>query len=278
MRKSITLGAAAVLVAGSLAAGAFAADGITQQLPVAQVDGLIIYQSDIDAAKAQLGARVAQYPPQVIQQFIVNNIIDAHLAAQAARAQGIDKESAIKRRLDRLADQVLRQELFERAVAKGMSKDRLQAHYKEFVKQNPGQDEVHARHILVKTEGEAKTVIGRLDKGEDFATLAKELSIGPSGKSGGDLGFFTADRMVAPFSVVAFQTKPGSHTAKPVKTRFGWHVIKVEAKRTGKPPTFEEATPALRESVQEEITGQQTELLRSKAKIVIFGPDGKPVP
>ncbi len=278
MRKLITLGAATVLVAGSLGAGAFAADGITQQVPVAQVDGMIIYRSDIDAAKAQLGAQAAQYPPQVIQQFILNNIIDARLAAQAARAQGIDKESAIKRRMERLNEQVLRQELVERAVAKGMSKDRLQAHYKEFVKQNPARDEVHARHILLKTEGEAKKVIGRLDKGEDFAALAKELSIGPSGKSGGDLGFFTAERMVAPFSVAAFQIKPGSHTAKPVKTRFGWHVIKVEAKRKGKPPSFEEAVPTLRASLRDEITGQQAELLRSKAKIVIFGPDGKPVP
>jgi len=278
VRKSIILGVAAVMVAGSLGVGAFAADGITQQVPVAQVDGMIIYQSDIDAAKAQFGAQVAQYPPLVIQQFILNNIIDARLGAQAARAQGIDKESAIKRRLERLNEQVLRQELVERAVAKGMSKDRLQAHYKEFVKQNPGRDEVHARHILVKTEGEAKTVIGQLDKGEDFATLAKQLSIGPSGKSGGDLGFFTADRMVAPFSVAAFQTKPGSHTTTPVKTQFGWHVIKVEAKRKGKPPSFDEAAPTLRESLRDEITGQQMELLRSKAKIVIYGPDGKPVP
>jgi hypothetical protein len=86
VRKSIILGVAAVMVAGSLGVGAFAADGITQQVPVAQVDGMIIYQSDIDAAKAQFGAQVAQYPPLVIQQFILNNIIDARLGAQAARA------------------------------------------------------------------------------------------------------------------------------------------------------------------------------------------------
>ena len=134
---------------------------------------------------------------------------------------------------------------------------------------------MRARHILVQTREQAMEVIGRLQKGEDFAALAKSVSTGPSGKRGGDLGYFTAERMVPPFSKAAFATRPGSFTEKPVKTQFGWHVIKVEDKRTQKPKSFDEVKNKLRNQISKDLADAVVAELRKTADVQTFGPDGK---
>jgi peptidyl-prolyl cis-trans isomerase C len=127
----------------------------------------------------------------------------------------------------------------------------------------------------VQTREQALEVIGRLNKGEDFAALARALSTGPSGKQGGDLGYFTAGRMVPPFSKAAFGTRPGTFTTKPVKTQFGWHIIKVEDKRSQKPKSFEEVRGQLRETIAKELSDAVIAELRKAADVKTFGPDGK---
>ncbi|MGB0672069.1 MAG: peptidylprolyl isomerase, partial [Rhodospirillales bacterium] len=134
----------------------------------------------------------------------------------------------------------------------------------------------HARHILLKTEEDAKAAIKKLDGGADFAALAKELSTGPSKDNGGDLGFFVKEQMVPEFAEATFAMKPGSYSKKPVQTQFGWHVIKVEEARKRTPPTLEEATPVIRQELSREVGLAYLEEVKKDAKIEKFNPDGSP--
>src|SRR6185437_5838990 len=140
-------------------------------------------------------------------------------------------------------------------------------------------EEVKARHILLPTEAAAKEVIAQLDKGADFAALAKEKSTDPSKETGGELGYFTRDDgMVPEFADAAFKLKKGEYTKTPVHTQFGWHVIEVEDRREVKPPSFEESKPQLKEEAARAAVGSKLKELRGKAKIETFALDGSPLP
>jgi peptidyl-prolyl cis-trans isomerase C len=139
--------------------------------------------------------------------------------------------------------------------------------YEEAAKQIAGEQEVHARHILVETEDEAKAIEAELKKGADFAQLAKEKSKDPGGAAdGGDLGFFTKDQMVPEFSAVAFTLEPGK-ISDPVKSQFGWHVIKVEEKRNRKAPDFEQVKPQIETYVTRKAQAEYVAKLREAAKV-----------
>ena len=156
-----------------------------------------------------------------------------------------------------------------RYVKDNMTDDAVKARYDRFLKENPPLDEVRARHILVETEEQARAVIVRVGKGEDFARLAQELSTGPSGKVGGDLGYFTREKMVPEFSAAAFEMRPGDVTKSPVKTQFGWHVIKSRGPpHPGSAELRPGRGPQMREQVQErQLTQEYVSELREKAKV-----------
>ena len=138
--------------------------------------------------------------------------------------------------------------------------------YEDASKQITGEQEVHARHILVETEDEAKAVKAELDKGADFAELAKKKSKDPGASDGGDLGFFTKDQMVPEFSAVAFALEPGK-ISDPVKSQFGWHIIKVEEKRNRKAPDFDQVKAQIETYVTRKAQADYVAKLREGAKI-----------
>ncbi len=242
---------------------------------VAIVNGFEIHLSDISRARRQLPPQAQQYPMATIYNFLINNLVNTRLVAAAARKEGLDKQEDVVKQIRRLEEQILHQEYLAQRVSSAVTEERLKDSYQTYVKNNPVGEEVHARHILVQTREQALEVIGRLNKGEDFAALARALSTGPSGKQGGDLGYFTAGRMVPPFSKAAFGTRPGTFTTKPVKTQFGWHIIKVEDKRSQKPKSFEEVRGQLRETIAKELSDAVIAELRKAADVKTFGPDGK---
>ena len=146
------------------------------------------------------------------------------------------------------------------------------------MKENKGEEEVRASHILVKTEQEAKDIIAQLEKGADFAKLAKEKSTDPSKeKNSGDLGFFTKEQMVKEFAEAAYALKKGETSKTPVKTQFGWHVIRVTDRRTQAAPAFEDVKDQLRQKLAEFIAQEEINKLRSAAKIARFDAQGKPL-
>jgi peptidyl-prolyl cis-trans isomerase C len=242
--------------------------GAEDDAVVARVNGEEIRNSDVMEMASRLPP---QYQSQVMQLYptLVQRLVDFTLAGIAGRAAGLAEDEEIKARIAKAAEQVIREAYLEREVVARMTDEALQASYQDYLADNPPAEELHARHILLETEEEARAAIAELDGGADFAEMAKERSTGPSGPKGGDLGYFTAEQMVPEFSAAAAELEPGQHTAEPTKTQFGWHVIKLEDRRTAAPASFEELEPQLREKLARDSVGAIFQDLRKGAEIEI---------
>ena len=245
---------------------------------VARVDGTELRLSDVKAAQQSLPAQAQKLPFEQIYPMLLDRLVDGMLIAEAGRKEHLDRDPEVQDRLKHYEDRLIQEAYINRAIKEAETEDALKARYQTFLKEKPAHEEVHARHILLATEAEAKSVIAELDKGADFAALAKKYSKDPGAESGGDLGYFGHDDMVKEFADAAFALSPGQYTKTPVKTEFGWHVIKVEDRRAGKPPSFEEAREQLRRDIAREIIEAKLHDLRGAAKVEEFGLDGKPLP
>jgi peptidyl-prolyl cis-trans isomerase C len=259
------------------------AAGVSNPIPsgnavVARVDGAELHVSDVEAAQQSLPPQAQKLPLEQVYPILLDRMVDGLLITQAGRKEHLDQDPELQRRLKRYEDRLIQETYLTRAIKSAESDDRLKARYETFVKEKAGQDEVHARHILVKTEAEAKSIISELDNGADFAALAKKYSTDSGAGSGGDLGYFGRGNMVKEFADAAFALPQGQYTKTPVKTEFGWHVIKVEDRRAGKPPTFEEARQDIAQLVAHDVVDAKLKELRSAAKVETFGLDGKPLP
>lgn len=243
---------------------------------VAVVGGEEIRLSEVEAMRADLPPRARAYPLAAVFGLLLKELVDSKLVALEARRTGLAEEADVKRRLVRVEERVLREEFLNRRLDGQITEERLRERYARFVAENPGSEEVWARHILVETEEKAAEVVARLAKGDDFAALARKLSTGPSASSGGDLGYFTRERMLPAFSKAAFALKKGEITRRPVRTRYGWHVIKVEGRRSAKPPSFAKARGQMRQQIVDELVKRLIADLSAKTKVETFGPKGRP--
>ena len=270
--------AAAFLLA--LPAGlAHAADPV-----VARVNGKEIHAStlsDLKAGSPQLRQvpieTVYSQARQVYDQLLETAIV-AELVGTEARKQKIQDDPDYKKQVKLLENQVLQRIYMQRQVEKMLTDDVLRAKYDEFAKNMTGKEEIHARHILVETEDQAKTVLTELRGGAKFEDLVKKFSKDQGSGENGDLGYFTKDDMVPEFSAAAFALQPGQISDKPVKTQFGWHVIKVEDRRPAQPPRFEDIRDQIKGQLGNQQANQLVEGMRSSAKIDRFAPDGSPLP
>jgi peptidyl-prolyl cis-trans isomerase C len=246
---------------------------------VARVDGVELHRSDIEAAQKALPPRARMLPLEKIYPAVLEGLVNGQLLVEAGRKAHLDQDPQVQAELARDLDRLIQTAYVERTIAEGATPERLKAAYETYLKQHPPQEEVHARHILVPTEAEAKSIIAKLDHGADFATLAKKYSKDPAGAaSGGDLGYFTHEKMVPAFADAAFALPVGSYSKAPVHTRFGWHVIKVEDRRISKPPTFEEVHGIITKIVAAEVLKEKIKALRAAAHIETFALDGQPLP
>jgi peptidyl-prolyl cis-trans isomerase C len=245
---------------------------------VARVDGTELHLSDVEAAQQNLPPQAQKLPLEQIYPVLLDRLVDGMLITEAGRKDHLDQDPEVQLRLKRFEDRLIQEAYLNQAIKAAETEGQLKARYETFIKQKAEREEVHARHILVKTEAEAKAIIAELDKGADFADLAKKDSIDPGAKSGGDLGYFGHDDMVKEFADAAFALPAGQYTKTPVKTQFGWHVIKVEDHRVSTPPSFEEARQEVSQLVARDVIEAKLKELRGAAKIETFGLDGKPVP
>src|SRR6516165_9934383 len=205
---------------------------------IARVNGVDIKQSDLALAEEDVGADMQTVSPDAKRDHLISYLADIIMVTQAADKKNVADNPDFKRRLAFLRNKLLMGfELQEEAKA-AISDEALHQTYDDAVRSSGGQEEVRARHILVEKEDDAKAILEELKAGGDFAALAKEKSKDPGAADGGDLGYFTKDQMVPEFAEVAFKMYPGQ-LSNPVKTQFGWHIIKVEDKRTKQPPQFE---------------------------------------
>lgn len=207
---------------------------------IATVGDKQITEGDLTLAAEDIGQQLQQVPPDQQRAFLLSVLIDMKVMAEAARQNGLDQSDAYKSRLTFLEDKALRREFFAEKIANAVTPDTVKAAYDKFVAEFQPAEEVHARHILVATEEEAKQVKADLDGGKPFEVEAMEKTTDPSGKNnGGDLGFFQKGQMVPEFETAAFALQPGQ-VSEPVQSQFGWHIIKLEEKRQSAPPPFEQ--------------------------------------
>lgn len=243
---------------------------------VAIVDGNAILRSDLVIVQRTLPPQFQQLPLEVLYPALIERMIDAKLIFEAGRKEKLDADDDVKRRVRQFEERVVQEIYLNRLIDKQVTEETIRKRYDAFVKANPAKEEISARHILVQTEAQAKDVITELGKGADFAELAKARSLDPAGKQqGGDLGFFSKEEMVPEFSEAAFKMKDGETSKTPVKTQFGFHVIRVEARRTAAQP-LEEVREKLVGDMSQEIMNDVTGRLRKSAKIEVFNLDGSP--
>jgi len=215
----------------------------------------------------QLPDDVRRQPLDTLFESLIDDIIDTRLSADAARASGVADNPAIREIAERARDRILAEVWLNQEINARITDDMLEQSYNDLVADTESRTEIRARHILVDTKEDALAAISRLDEGEDFAALAVELSTGPSGPNGGELGYFGRGAMVPSFEVASFGLARDSYTKEPVQTQFGWHVIKVEDRRVAPAPSFEEAQDQLRNTISVKLAGVILAELRGKAEI-----------
>jgi peptidyl-prolyl cis-trans isomerase C len=234
---------------------------------IARVDGINITEREIALATEDLGERLAQLPDERKRDEVVNYLVDLKLGAKAAIAAKTADSPDFAARLAYFREKVLLDQYLTAEARKAATPEAARKLYDETTKAMAPEEEVNARHILVEEEAQAKAVAERLKKGEDFAKVAAELSKDPgSGKEGGSLGWFTKDRMVPEFADVAFKLTKGQ-VSDPVKSQFGWHVIKLEDKRSKPLPDFEAVKPQIDQYLERKAQQDIIVALREKAKV-----------
>ncbi|THD68319.1 MAG: peptidylprolyl isomerase [Bradyrhizobium sp.] len=268
-KTGLRFGLAAAAATGCLAMVLFASPAVRAEdaNPVlAKVNGAEIRQSDLSLAEDELGPSLAQMDPATKKENVLSFLIDMKIVAKAAEAKKIEDRDDFKARLAFTRSRLLMDNLLAMEGKAATTDEAMKKVYEEASKQISSEQEVHARHILVDTEDEAKAVEDELKKGADFAELAKKKSKDPGASDGGDLGFFTKDQMVPEFSAVAFALEPGK-ISDPVKSQFGWHVIKVEEKRDRKPPEFDQVKTQIETYVTRKAQADYVAKLRETAKV-----------
>jgi peptidyl-prolyl cis-trans isomerase C len=242
---------------------------------LARVDGIEIRQSDLEAELRRLPDELRGMPVQAIQPLLLDQIITQKALVAAARAAGLDRDAEVAARIRRAEEETLQQALLMREVQPLMTEEALRARFARELAARPAEEEVHARHILVPSEAEARAALAEVRRpGADFAEVARRRSTGPGAREGGDLGFFKRGDMIPEFEQAAFALQAGEIAANPVRTQFGWHVIRVEARRAAPQPSFEESREALRQQAFEEGVNGAVERIRNAARVERPGADG----
>jgi peptidyl-prolyl cis-trans isomerase C len=278
-RAPARMALAATAAVAIVAASAYVTFAQAPDPVLARVNGVEIHQSDLAIAEEDVGQNLPQGGDDAKRDYLVSYLSDMILLAQAAEERRLQDDPDFKRHAAFARNKVLMEALLQNEGKKSLTDQALRAVYDDAVKQMGNEEEVHARHILFRVANPAdekaskeaqdkvKAVIERLKKGEDFAKLANELTEDPSGrKDGGDLGYFTKDQMVPEFSTVAFKLDKGA-ISDPIKTQFGWHVLKVEDKRKKQPPEFDKVKPQLQTYVERKAQVELVNKLRAEAKI-----------
>lgn len=255
---------------------------------VARVDGEPLRASDVLAVAADLlPAEIRAAPPSVVfgmlppdmLRQLTERAITERAFLGAARRAGLDKDPEVQRRVRRAEEQELQQALLAREVGQAVTEAAVRARYDRDAAARRPEEEVQASHILVRTETEARQALAEAQRpGADFAEIARRRSIDPGARNGGDLGFFKKSDMVPEFAEAAFALQPGQLSPAPVRSPFGWHVIRVEARRAAEAADFDEVKEQLRQKMMEEEVEAVVRRVRAAATIEWADQAGGPTP
>ncbi len=242
---------------------------------VAKVDGQAIHLSDLKDAAQGLPETMRDMPPQTLYPMLLDQLIDGRALVNEARKTGLDKDPSVQRQVVAAEDRALQTAVLSKKVGPSVTDEAVHARYEKEIAGKPGEEEVHAKHILVDSEAEAKKIIGQVKGGADFGALARQYSKDPAGaQQGGDLGFFKKSEMVPEFADAAFSLQPGQVSQQPVHSQFGWHVILLVERRKADPPTYDQARDQLRQKMIQEGVQQAVAKARAAANVEKFNLDG----
>jgi peptidyl-prolyl cis-trans isomerase C len=232
------------------------------------VNGAALTEADVAAATAELGEALQSVPEATRREQLVDYLVTVRVLAAQARAENLAQGADYQARVQFLTDKYLMETFLRREIEKLVTPAAVEAFYRERVASQPPETEIRARHILVADEATAKAIIEELKAGKDFAELARERSTDPGSKDeGGDLGFFTRDRMVEDFARAAFALQPGQFSQEPVRSQFGWHVIRVEESRPLPVPTLQDMDGQIRQFLSRRAQAEVIGRLRAAARI-----------
>ena len=244
---------------------------------VANVEGHPIYLSELGEAVQSLPEALRKMPFEVIYPLLLDRMIDHEALVLLARRQQLDDDPTVRRQIDAATARVLEGALLQRMAVPQVTEEAIRARYVQDYGGKPSVEEVHARHILVSTEAEAKRLITELDKGADFATLARKFSKDPDGARGGDLGFFRRDQVWPAFAALAFSLKDGAVGQTPISNEFGWHVVQTLEHRLVPPPTFDEMREAISKQLLQEAVQRVVAEARDGLRVRKYNMNGTPM-
>ncbi len=269
---------AIALVLGAVALPAGAQDKGADNPVVARVNGQEIHRDEVLRELQAMGPQAQSMPPQMLYPQLLNKVIVTKLVAAKGYEQKLQNDPETKERLKDAEAQIVADLYVRKTVEPKITEAKIKSRYDELVAKYKPEDEVRARHILVTTEAEANDILKQVKDGGDFAKLAMEKSKDTgSSKQGGDLGYFTRNVMVKPFADAAFAMKAGAVSDKPVKTDFGYHVIKVEDRRKSSAPPLSEVKEQIQAQLGQEMVQQLVKDIEGKAKVEKFNLDGTPM-
>src|SRR5947209_83691 len=263
----VRLGGAALAIALALTLGTPASAKV-----LARVNGAEITDDDVKIALDDIGASLPQQIEGPARQaYILDYLIDAKLVAQKAEAEKMGEGAEFAKKVSYYRDKVLMEDLLGKLAKDAASETAIQKTYDDVAKQQKPEEEVRARHILVESEADAQAALKRVKAGEDFAKVANEMSKDP-GSKGGELGWFTKERMVPEFADAAFKMQPGQ-ISDPVKSQFGWHIIQFEERRHKQFPSLDQVRDQVTRYVVQKSQSELILKLREAAKVERTEPE-----
>lgn len=240
---------------------------------VATVDGIAITYNDVSLVEDELMAVYGQLPEEQRFQTLVGYMVNRILASEAAKKAGLENDADVAKIKAFMERKALQDVYIAKMLMERVREEDVTAYYDKEIKNGPVEEEVRARHILLDNREAADAVVADLENGADFAALAKERSKGPSGPSGGDLGYFSKQSMVPAFSDAAFKLAAGE-TSPPVQTQFGWHVIRVEDRRKRPVPPFDQVRDQIYQLLISEAQRDIYDEMRAKASVDLVDMPG----
>ena len=246
---------------------AFAQD--PNKVIAAQVNDHIISAKDVLMALEKLPSKIKEQPLPSLYPNIVNELINQHLIAQQAYKENLDKNKKVLSEINKRKEQIMAKYWLNSYLSQQLDKKNLKNFYNNYLKSFKSSKEYNASHILVKEEKEALNIIKKLNNKSLFSDLAKEFSVGPSGKVGGELGWFSSGQMVKEFEKATFILNKGQITKEPVKTKFGFHIIKLNDVRISQPKNFTEIEPEIINMIKKKSLVNLEKEIKKNQKIII---------
>ena len=240
---------------------------------VATVDGIVITYHDVSLVEDELMAVYGQLPEEQRFQTLVGYMVNRILASEAAKEAGLENDADVAKIKAFMERKALQDVYIAKMLMERVREEDVTAYYDREIKNGPVEEEVRARHILLDNREAADAVVADLENGADFTALAKERSKGPSGPSGGDLGYFSKQSMVPAFSDAAFELSAGE-TSPPVQTQFGWHVIRVEDRRNRPVPPLDQVRDQIYQLLISEAQRDIYDEMRAKASVDLVDMPG----